>query len=78
MYSTGSEDIHMNDEEIRTVKSLQDGGTYIVRCKDGIKSKDAEAWMKVLRLTLLGRNIILLPEFPHLFEIVGESIEKIK
>jgi hypothetical protein len=78
MYSAGSEDIHMNDEEIRTVKSLQDGGTYIVRFKDGIRSKDAKAWMKVLRLTLLGRNIILLPEFPHLFEIVGESIEKIK
>ena len=72
MYSTRSEGIHMNDEEIITVKSLQDSGTYIVRFKDGIKSKDAEAWMKVLRLTLLGRNIILLPEFPHLFEIVGE------
>ena len=77
MYSTGSEGIRMNDEEIRTVKSLQDGGTYIVRFKDGIKSKDAKAWMKVLSLTLLGRNIILLPEFPHLFEIVGEK-EKIK
>lgn len=76
MYSARSEGIHMNDEEIRTVKSLQDGGTYIVRFKDGIRSKDAEAWMKVLRLTLLGRNIILLPEFPHLFEIVGEQIEK--
>ena len=29
MYSARSEDIYMNDEEIRTVKSLQDGGTYI-------------------------------------------------
>lgn len=36
----------MNDEEIRTIKSLQDGGTYIVRFKDGISSKDAKAWMK--------------------------------
>lgn len=54
MYSAGSEDIHMNDEEIRTIKSLQDGGTYIVRFKDGISSKDAKAWMKFLRLTLLG------------------------
>ena len=78
MYSARSEDIHMNDEEIRTVKSLQDGGTYIVRFKDSVKRKDAEAWMKFLRLTLLGRNIRLLPEFPHFFEIVGESIEKNK
>ena len=68
----------MNDEEIRTVKSLQDGGTYIVRFKDSVKREDAEAWMKFLRLTLLGRNIRLLPEFPHFFEIVGGSIEKIK
>ena len=72
MYSTRSEDIHMNDEEIRTVKSLQDGGTYIVRFKESVKREDAEAWMKFLRLTLLGRNIRLLPEFPHFFEIVGE------
>lgn len=78
MYSARSEDIYMNDEEIRTVKSLQDGGTYIVRFKDSVKREDAEAWMKFLRLTLLGRNIRLLPEFPHFFEIVGESIEKIK
>ena len=72
MYSTRSEDIYMNDEEIRTVKSLQDGGTYIVRFKDNVKREDAEEWMKFLRLTLLGRNIRLLPEFPHFFEIVGE------
>ena len=72
MYSARSEGIHMNDEEIRTVKSLQDGGTYIVRFKDNVKREDAEEWMKFLRLTLLGRNIRLLPEFPHFFEIVGE------
>ena len=78
MYSARSEDIYMNDEEIRTVKSLQDGGTYIVRFKESVKREDAEAWMKFLRLTLLGRNIRLIPEFPHFFEIVGESIEKIK
>ena len=78
MYSARSEDIHMNDEEIRTVKSLQDGGTYIVRFKESVKREDAEAWMKFLRLTLLGRNIRLLPEFPHFFEIVGEPIEKNK
>lgn len=73
MYSARSEDIYMNDEEIRTVKSLQDGGTYIVRFKESVKREDAEAWMKFLRLTLLGRNIRLLPEFPHFFEIIGES-----
>ena len=78
MYSARSEGIHMNDEEIRTVKSLQDGGTYIVRFKESVKREDAEAWMKFLRLTLLGRDIKLIPEFPHFFEIVGESIEKIK
>ena len=72
MYSARSEGIYMNDEEIRTVKSLQDGGTYIVRFKESVKREDAEAWMKFLRLTLLGRNIRLLPEFPHFFEIVGE------
>ena len=72
MYSARSEDIYMNDEEIRTVKSLQDGGTYIVRFKESVNREDAETWMKFLRLTLLGRDIKLIPEFPHLFEIVGE------
>ena len=72
MYSARSEDIYMNDEEIRTVKSLQDGGTYIVRFKESVKREDAEAWMKFLRLTLLGRDIKLIPEFPHFFEFVGE------
>ena len=72
MCSARSEDIYMNDEEIRTVKSLRDGGTYIVRFKESVKRENAEAWMKFLRLTLLGRNIRLLPEFPHFFEIVGE------
>ena len=72
MYSARSEDIYMNDEEIRTVKSLQDGGTYIVRFKDSVKREDAEEWMKFLRLILFGRNIRLLPEFPHFFEFVGE------
>ena len=72
MYSARSEDIYMNDEEIRTVKSLQDGGTYIVRFKESVNREDAETWMKFLRLTLLGRDIKLIPEFPHFFEIVGE------
>ena len=72
MHSARSEDIYMNDEEIRTVKSLQDGGTYIVRFKESVNREDAEAWMKFLRLTLLGRDIKLIPEFPHFFEFVGE------
>ena len=72
MYSARSEDIYMNNEEIRTVKSLQDGGTYIVRFKESVNREDAETWMKFLRLTLLGRDIKLIPEFPHFFEIVGE------
>ena len=72
MYSARSEGIYMNDEEIRTVKSLQDGGTYIVRYKESVNHEDAEAWMKFLRLTLLGRDIKLIPEFPHFFEFVGE------
>ena len=72
MYSARSEGIYMNDEEIRTVKSLQDGGTYIVRFKESVKREDAEEWMKFLRLTLLGRDIKLIPEFPHFFEFVGE------
>ena len=72
MYSARSEGIYMKDEEIRTVKSLQDGGTYIVRFKESVNREDAEAWMKFLRLTLLGRDIKLIPEFPHFFEFVGE------
>ena len=72
MYSARSEGIYMNDEEIRTVKSLQDGGTYMVRFKESVNREDAEAWMKFLRLTLLGRDIKLIPEFPHFFEFVGE------
>ena len=61
------------NEEIRTVKSLQDGGTYIVRFKESVKREDAEEWMKFLRLNLLGRNIRLMPELAYLFEIVGEK-----
>ena len=78
MYSTRSEDIHMNDEEIRTVKSLQDGGTYIVRFNKCLTPSQSSQWLKVLRKTLIGRNIVLIPELPHFFEIDGESIEKIK
>ena len=76
MYSARSEDIYMNDEEIRTVKSLQDGGTYIVRFNENLSCKEVNTLLSDLRLTLLGRNIRLLPEFPPFFEIVGEPTEK--
>ena len=72
MYSARSEDIHMNDEEIRTVKSLQDGGTYIVRFNKCLTPSQSSQWLKVLRKTLIGRNIVLIPELPQFFEIVGE------
>lgn len=64
------------NEEIRAVKSLQDGGTYIVRFKDDVTCKNAEGWMKYLKLGLLGRNIRLLPELPRFFEIIGESTKE--
>ena len=78
MYSARSEDIYMNDEEIRTVKSLQDGGTYIVRFKESMRIKDITDWIEYLELRLIGRNIRLLPELSRYFEFVGEPIEKIK
>ena len=68
----------MNDEELRTVKSLQDGGTYIVRFKEDMEIKDIADWIEYLELRLIGRNIRLLPELPRYFEFVGEPIEKIK
>ena len=78
MYSARSEDIYMNDEEIRTVKSLQDGGTYIVRFNENLSCKQVNMLLSELRLHLVGRNVRILPEmpqyfeFPHFFEIVGE------
>ena len=75
MYSARSEDIHMNDEEIRAVKSLQDGGTYIVRFNKCLTPSQSSQWLKVLRKTLIGRNIVLIPELPQFFEIVGEKEE---
>lgn len=68
----------MNDEEIRTVKSLQEGGTYIVRFKESVSCEQAQKLLSELRMSLLGRNIRLLPELPRYFEFVGEPIEKIK
>ena len=73
MYSARSEGIHMNDEEIRTVKSLQDGGTYIVRFNKCLTPSQSSQWLKVLRKTLIGRNIVLIPELPQFFEIVGDE-----
>lgn len=76
MYSTRSEDIHMNDKEIMTVKSLQDGGTYIVRFNEKLNCKQVNMLLSELRLHLVGRNVRLLPEMPQYFEFVREPIEK--
>lgn len=78
MYSARSEDIHMNDEEIRTVKSLQDGGTYIVRFNENLSCKQVNMLLSELRLHLVGRNVRILPEMPQYFEFVREPVEKIK
>ena len=78
MYSARSEDIYMNDEEIRTVKSLQDGGTYIVRFKENLSYKQVNILLSELRLHLVGRNVRILPEMPQYFEFVREPVEKIK
>ena len=77
MYSARSEDIHMNNEEIRTVKSLQDGGTYIVRFNENLSCKQVNMLLSELRLHLVGRNVRILPEMPQYFEFVREPIEKI-
>ena len=57
MHSARSEDIYMNDEEIRTVKSLQDGGTYIVRFNENLSCKQVNMLLSELRLHLVGRNV---------------------
>ena len=78
MYSARSEGIYMNDEEIRTVKSLQDGGTYIVRFNENLSYKQVNILLSELRLHLVGRNVRILPEMPQYFEFVIEPVEKIK
>lgn len=78
MYSTRSEDVHMNDEEIRIVKSLQDGGTYIVRFNENLSCRQVNILLSELRLHLVGRNVRILPEMPQYFEFVREPVEKIK
>lgn len=76
MYSARPEDIHMNDEEIRIVKSLQDGGTYIVRFNESLSCRQVNMLLSELRLHLVGRNIRIVPEMPQYFEFVREPIEK--
>ena len=78
MYSTRSEGIHMNDEEIVAIKSLQDGGTYIVRFNENLSCKQVNILLSELRLHLVGRNVRILPEMPQYFEFVREPVEKIK
>lgn len=78
MYSARSEGIHMNDEEIVAIKSLQDGGTYIVRFNENLSCKQVNMLLSELRLHLVGRNVRILPEMPQYFEFVREPVEKIK
>lgn len=68
----------MNDEEIRIVKSLQDGGTYIVRFNENLSCRQVNILLSELRLHLVGRNVRILPEMPQYFEFVREPVEKIK
>ena len=68
--------INKNKRDAVCIKSLQDGGTYIVRFNENLSCKQVNMLLSKLRLHLVGRNIRLLPELPHFFEIVGESIEK--
>ena len=68
----------MNDEEILAIKSLQDGGTYIVRFNKNLSCKQVNILLSELRLHLVGRNVRILPEMPQYFEFVREPVEKIK
>ena len=70
--------INKNKRDAVRIKSLQDGGTYVVRFNKCLTPSQSSQWLKVLRKTLIGRNIVLIPELPQFFEIVGESIEKNK
>lgn len=78
MHSARSEDIHMNNEEIVVIKSLQDGGTYVVRFNENLSCKQVNMLLSELRLHLVGRNVRILPEMPQYFEFVREPVEKIK
>ena len=68
----------MNDEEIRTVKSLQDGGTYIIRFNENLSCKQVNMLLSELRLHLVGRNVKILQEMPQYFEFVREKKKKNK
>ena len=65
--------INKNKRDTVRIKSLQDGGTYVVRFNKWLTPSQSSQWLKVLRKTLIGRNIVLIPELPQFFEIVGES-----
>jgi hypothetical protein len=68
----------MNNEEIVVIKSLQDGGTYVVRFNENLSCKQVNMLLSELRLHLVGRNVRILPEMPQYFEFVREPVEKIK
>lgn len=70
--------VNKNKRDNVRIKSLQDGGTYIVRFNKYLTTSQCSKWLKVLREILIKRNIVLLPELPQFFEILGEKEEKIK
>ena len=70
--------INKNKRDVVRIKSLQDGGTYIVRFNENLSCKQVNMLLSELRLHLVGRNVRILPEMPQYFEFVREPVEKIK
>ena len=70
--------INKNKRDTVRIKSLQDGGTYIVRFNENLSCKQVNMLLSELRLHLVGRNVRILPEMPQYFEFVREPVEKIK
>ena len=70
--------INKNKRDAVCIKSLQDGGTYIVRFNENLSCKQVNMLLSELRLHLVGRNVRILPEMPQYFEFVREPVKKIK
>ena len=70
--------INKNKRNAVRIKSLQDGGTYVVRFNENLSCKQVKMLLSELRLHLVGRNVRILPEMPQYFEFVREPVEKIK
>ena len=70
--------INKNKRDTVRIKSLQDGGTYVVRFNENLSCKQVNMLLSELRLHLVGRNVRILPEMPQYFEFVREPVEKNK